>query len=98
MTAQAWHNDPSRTISFLLCRELGYLPIEINASDTRNKADSKITGGIGGKLANSVKELCTNTALGQDEQGRKKRASHLHTPCPRGGMCKIGAHSCYDKN
>ena len=54
-------------------RELGYQPVEINASDTRNKADSKITGGMGGKLANAVKEMCTNTAIGTDEHGKKKR-------------------------
>ena len=56
--------------------------MEINASDTRNKADSKITGGMGGKLANTVKELCTNTAIGQDEQGRKKRVSNPPPPLP----------------
>ena len=55
------------------CRALGYQPVEINASDTRNKADSKITGGMGGKLANAVKEMCTNTAIGTDAQGRRKR-------------------------
>ena len=49
--------------------------MEINASDTRNKADSKITGGMGGKLANAVKEMCTNTAIGRDERGQKKRVS-----------------------
>lgn len=57
-------------------RELGYQPVEINASDTRNKADSKITGGMGGKLANAVKEMCTNTAIGQDERGQRKRVPY----------------------
>lgn len=49
-----------------LGRELGFLPIEVNASDTRNKADSQATmkAGINGKLANSIKELATNTTIG----------------------------------
>lgn len=54
-------------------RELGYQPVEINASDTRNKADSKITGGMAGKLANAVKEMTTNTAIGTDQRGQRKR-------------------------
>ena len=59
-------------------RELGYQPVEINASDTRNKADSKITGGMGGKLANAVKEMCTNTAIGLDQKGQRKRVIYLN--------------------
>lgn len=31
--------------------------------------------GVGGKLANAVKELSTNTAVSVDAQGRRKRVS-----------------------
>ena len=45
-------------------RELGYQPVEVNASDTRNKADASTTKGIGGKRANALKELIDNGSLG----------------------------------
>jgi replication factor C subunit 1 len=45
------------------CSELGYHVVEVNASDARGKADSKLTAGIGGKLANTVREMVTSTAL-----------------------------------
>jgi len=35
----------------------------VNASDTRSKADSKAGTGMGGKLANVVREMVTCTAL-----------------------------------
>jgi hypothetical protein len=38
--------------------------VEVNASDTRNKSDAKLKDGIGGKTANRVRELVTNTAIG----------------------------------
>lgn len=58
-----------------LHRELGLEVIEVNASDTRNKADGQATvkAGIAGKLANSIKELTTNTAIGMGSDGRPKR-------------------------
>ena len=56
-----------------MCRELGYLPVEVNASDTRNKADTSALKGVGGKLANSIKELATNSAIGLGVDGKKKR-------------------------
>lgn len=77
--------DSSLILLHCSIRELGYLPIEINASDTRNKADNKITGGMGGKLANAVKEMCTNTAIGRDEKGQKKRVS-----CSPKAPCAVG--------
>lgn len=49
--------------------------MEVNASDTRNKADAKVVAGIGGKLSNSIKELATNTAVDRDAQGNRKKAS-----------------------
>lgn len=57
----------------LVCRELGFTPVEVNASDTRNKADSSALKGIGAKLANSIKELATNTAIGLDANNNPKK-------------------------
>lgn len=37
--------------------------IKVNASDSRGKADAKISKGIGGSNANSIKELVSNEAL-----------------------------------
>lgn len=45
-------------------RECGFEVVEVNASDTRSKADSSALKGIGGKLANMVKELTTNKSMG----------------------------------
>lgn len=46
-----------------LARELGYDPVEVNASDARNKSDADVAKGVGGRLSNAVRELATNTAL-----------------------------------
>jgi replication factor C subunit 1 len=43
--------------------EAGYTPVEVNASDTRNQADKSARGGVGGKLANAIKEMTTNASL-----------------------------------
>ena len=56
-------------------REQGFIPVEVNASDTRNKADKSAKTGVNGKLANSIKELATNTALGRGADGRRKKVS-----------------------
>lgn len=45
------------------CRELGFEVVEVNASDARNKSDTKYKQGVGGKLSNRIKELVTNTAI-----------------------------------
>lgn len=37
--------------------------LQVNASDSRGKADGKIEKGIGGSTANSIKELVSNEAL-----------------------------------
>ena len=47
-----------------VARECGFLPIEVNASDSRGKADSDVRGGIAGKLSNALRELATNRTLG----------------------------------
>jgi replication factor C subunit 1 len=43
--------------------EAGYTPVEVNASDTRNQADKSARSGVGGKLANAIKEMTTNASL-----------------------------------
>ena len=50
--------------------------MEVNASDTRNKADKSAKAGMGGKLSNAIKELANNTALGVAQNGRRKRVRH----------------------
>lgn len=45
----------------------------MNASDTRNKADSSALKGIGAKLANSIKELATNSAIGMGADDKPKK-------------------------
>ena len=47
--------------------------MEVNASDTRNKADKSAKTGMGGKLSNTIKELVNNTALGVARDGHRKR-------------------------
>ena len=54
-------------------REQGFTPVEVNASDTRNKADKGAKTGIAGKLSNAIKELVNNTALGAASNGAKKK-------------------------
>ena len=49
--------------------------MEVNASDTRNKADNSALKGVGAKLANSIKELATNTAIGLGADHQPKKVS-----------------------
>ncbi|KAL5708986.1 replication factor C subunit 1 [Ranunculus cassubicifolius] len=51
------------TSAKLVSQMLGFQAIEVNASDSRGKADSKIVKGIGGSTANSVKELISSGSL-----------------------------------
>lgn len=51
------------TSAKLVSHMLGFQIIEVNASDSRGKADAQIHRGIGGSTANSVKELVSNEAL-----------------------------------
>ncbi|KAK1288336.1 hypothetical protein QJS10_CPB19g01289 [Acorus calamus] len=51
------------TSAKLVSQMLGFQAIEVNASDSRGKADSKIFKGISGSTANSIKELISNEAL-----------------------------------
>ncbi|CAA2992856.1 replication factor C subunit 1 [Olea europaea subsp. europaea] len=51
------------TSAKLVSQMLGFRTIEVNASDSRGKADAKIEKGIGGSTSNSIKELVSNEAL-----------------------------------
>ncbi|KAJ4958995.1 hypothetical protein NE237_026106 [Protea cynaroides] len=51
------------TSAKLVSQMLGFQTIEVNASDNRGKADSKIFKGVDGSTANSIKELVSNEAL-----------------------------------
>ncbi|XVF24598.1 hypothetical protein REPUB_Repub13aG0141400 [Reevesia pubescens] len=51
------------TSAKLVSQMLGFQTIEVNASDSRGKADAQISKGIGGSNANSIKELVSNEAL-----------------------------------
>ncbi|KAL1204243.1 Replication factor C subunit 1 [Cardamine amara subsp. amara] len=51
------------TSAKLVSQMLGFQAVEVNASDSRGKADSKIAKGIGGSNANTVKELVNNEAM-----------------------------------
>lgn len=52
----------------LLARELGYDPVEVNASDSRGAGDAAAAKGVGGKLANALRGLC---ATGRTVAGRR---------------------------
>ncbi|KAM1941062.1 hypothetical protein ACFX13_028688 [Malus domestica] len=54
------------TSAKLVSQMLGFQAIEVNASDSGGKADSKIEKGIDGSNANSIKELVSNKALSMD--------------------------------
>ncbi|KAL7605712.1 hypothetical protein Lser_V15G15520 [Lactuca serriola] len=54
------------TSAKLVSQMLGFQTIEVNASDSRGKADAKIEKGIGSSTANSVKELVSNQSLSVD--------------------------------
>ncbi|XP_030960610.1 replication factor C subunit 1-like isoform X2 [Quercus lobata] len=51
------------TSAKLVSQMLGFQAIEVNASDSRGKADTRIEKGIAGSNANSIKELVSNEAL-----------------------------------
>ncbi|XP_073040516.1 replication factor C subunit 1 [Primulina eburnea] len=51
------------TSAKLVSQMLGFRAIEVNASDSRGKADAKIQKGIGGSTSNSIKELVSNEGL-----------------------------------
>lgn len=71
-----------------LARELGFIPVEVNASDTRNKADKSAKGGIAGKLANNIKELADNRAL-TGAHGEDKRVALALSTIVFSGCCSM---------
>ena len=60
--------------ALIACRESGYAAVEVNASDTRNKAEREIKGGVGGRKANMVKEMVDNAALSFGGAGARRQA------------------------
>eukprot|EP00775_Hariotina_reticulata_P011005 gene11005-11159_t len=61
------------TSAHIIAKDLGFEVVEVNASDTRSKADSKAGTGMGGKLANVVREMVTSTALSVVGGPRRKQ-------------------------
>jgi len=57
----------------IIAKELGYHPIEVNASDTRSKADASVLKGVAGKVSNSMKELTTNMAMSFTSQAESRQ-------------------------
>ena len=47
--------------------------LQVNASDAHGKSDASVLKGVGGKLANAVKELTTNRAVSYDKNGKRKK-------------------------
>ncbi|CAN6440014.1 unnamed protein product [Victoria cruziana] len=65
------------TTAKLVSQMLGFEAIEVNASDSRGKSDSKIAKGIGGSTSNSTKELVSNASLSVSIGRTKKTKSVL---------------------
>ncbi|KAG0501918.1 hypothetical protein HPP92_001990 [Vanilla planifolia] len=65
------------TSAMLVSQMLGFQVIEVNASDSRGKADSKIVKGVGGSTSNSIKELIRNEALSTSKDWSKYPKSVL---------------------
>ncbi|KZV39264.1 replication factor C subunit 1, partial [Dorcoceras hygrometricum] len=63
------------TSAKLVTQMLGFRAIEVNASDSRGKADAKIQKGIGGSTSNSIKELISNEGLNPNME----RSHHTKT-------------------
>ncbi|CAM6084916.1 unnamed protein product [Calypogeia fissa] len=56
----------------LVCEELGFETLEVNASDSRGKADSKIRAGMGGSTANTIKEMVNNESISFNQRKSPK--------------------------
>ncbi|KAL6843023.1 hypothetical protein ACP4OV_027336 [Aristida adscensionis] len=59
------------TTAKVVSQMLGLQAIEVNASDSRGKADSKIEKGVGGSTSNSIKELISNATLNYGDKRLK---------------------------
>jgi replication factor C subunit 1 len=53
------------TSAILICRELGFQTLNVNASDSRGKTGA-VSDGIAGTLASTVREFVTNRNIGID--------------------------------
>ncbi|KAG2558292.1 hypothetical protein PVAP13_8NG114700 [Panicum virgatum] len=60
------------TTAKVVSQMLGLQAIEVNASDSRGKADSKIEKGVGGSTSNSIKELISNATLNYGDNRSKR--------------------------
>uniref|UniRef100_A0A0E0MGH2 Replication factor C subunit 1 n=2 Tax=Oryza punctata TaxID=4537 RepID=A0A0E0MGH2_ORYPU len=60
------------TTAKVVSQMLGLQAIEVNASDSRGKADSKIEKGVGGSTSNSIKELISNATLNYSDNRLKR--------------------------
>ncbi|BAF28486.1 replication factor C subunit 1 [Oryza sativa Japonica Group] len=60
------------TTAKVVSQMLGLQAIEVNASDSRGKADSKIEKGVGGSTSNSIKELISNATLNYSNNRLKR--------------------------
>ncbi|XP_076912705.1 replication factor C subunit 1-like [Bidens hawaiensis] len=59
------------TSAKLVSEMLGFQTIEVNASDSRGKADKNIEKGIGSRTSNSIKELVNNKSVKVDMNSSK---------------------------
>ncbi|XP_076902489.1 replication factor C subunit 1-like [Bidens hawaiensis] len=59
------------TSAKLVSQMLGFQTIEVNASDSRGKADKNIEKGIGSRTSNSIKELVNNKSMKVDMNSSK---------------------------
>ncbi|THU72645.1 hypothetical protein C4D60_Mb04t14390 [Musa balbisiana] len=65
------------TSAKLVSQMIGFQAIEVNASDSRGKADAKIGKGIGGSTSNSIKELVSNEIVNSSSDWSKRQKSVL---------------------
>lgn len=92
MIQQWWHHLWSFSLAgktssaHIIARECGYDVVEMNASDTRNKSDAKVSTGMGGKSSNVIKvkreegrerEEGTRRKGGREEEGEGGREGGL---------------------
>lgn len=77
MKAVLLHGEPGlgkTSSATLICQQLGYNVMEVNASDSRSKSDREVKCGINGRLANVVRELVTNRRMVLNGGGGKLTA------------------------
>lgn len=63
--------------------------VEVNASDTRSKADAKTTVGVAGKTSNRIKEMVDSTRL-NFEGGRGSGKKQVRGGGGHGGCVNRG--------